>query len=78
MNGENLTPSHMEQLLLGIILLIAGIVLLVIGLLPSLIAFNRKHQYRWPILIINVFLGWTLIGYVVALVWAVMPQGKLS
>ncbi len=68
----------MEQLLLGLILLIAGIILLVIGLLPSLIALSREHQYRWPILIINIFFGWTLIGYVIALVWAVMPKGKLS
>ena len=36
--------------------------------LPSIIAFRRKHRNRVAILVINVFLGYTGIGWVVALV----------
>ena len=57
---------------------LAGLILLAVAFLPAVIAFYRDHKYRWPIFIISVFFGWTLIGFVIALVWAVMPKGKLS
>jgi hypothetical protein len=44
--------------------------------LPSIIGFGREHQHRVPILLVNLFLGWTLIGWVAALVWASMPVTK--
>ncbi|WLG64855.1 superinfection immunity protein [Pseudomonas sp. FP1762] len=39
--------------------------------LPSFNAFSRKHPDRWPIFMLDLFLGWTLIGWVVSLVWSV-------
>lgn len=42
-------------------------------LLPAIIGFGRQHQHRVPILLVNLFLGWTLIGWVAALVWSAMP-----
>ncbi|MGH0035328.1 MAG: superinfection immunity protein [Myxococcota bacterium] len=39
-------------------------------LLPIMIAFSRRHPNRVPILIVSIFLGWTLIGWVVALAWS--------
>ena len=38
--------------------------------LPSIIAFARSKRDTSAILLLNFFLGWTLIGWVVALVWA--------
>ena len=38
--------------------------------LPAVIAFNREHNQRVPILILNFFFGWTLLGWVGALIWA--------
>jgi hypothetical protein len=38
--------------------------------LPGFIAFRRKHRNRVAILVINIFLGLTGIGWVVALIWA--------
>ncbi len=53
---------------------IAGLLLLgsivIIYFLPYFLAVQRKHPNRVPIGIINVFLGWTLIGWIVALTWA--------
>lgn len=37
---------------------------------PSLIAFVRGHLSALAILTVNVFLGWTFLGWLVALVWA--------
>ena len=36
--------------------------------LPSLI--GQYHRNAGPIIAINLFLGWTLVGWVVALAWA--------
>jgi hypothetical protein len=38
--------------------------------LPSIIAFARSKRDTLAILLLNFFLGWTMIGWVVALVWA--------
>jgi hypothetical protein len=40
-------------------------------LLPTTIAIIRKRTNSVAIFVLNLFLGWTLIGWVVALVWAV-------
>ncbi|HEV3045896.1 MAG TPA: superinfection immunity protein [Solirubrobacteraceae bacterium] len=38
--------------------------------LPTIIAFYRKHPSKGGILALNFFLGWTFVGWIVALVWA--------
>jgi Superinfection immunity protein len=39
--------------------------------LPSIIALGRNKRDITAIMLLNFFLGWTMIGWVVALVWAV-------
>ena len=39
--------------------------------LPFLIALIRNHIDSTAIFVLNLFLGWTFFGWVVALVWAV-------
>ena len=41
--------------------------------LPSLIAWVRYHHAHTAVFVLNLFLGWTFLGWVGALVWAVMP-----
>ncbi|MDP3041812.1 MAG: superinfection immunity protein [Candidatus Omnitrophota bacterium] len=41
-------------------------------LLPSLISFLRRNKNWLAIFLLNLFLGWTGIGWVVALVWSVI------
>ena len=43
---------------------------LIIYLLPSFIAQYRKHRNEAAIFVLNLFLGWTFIGWVGALIWA--------
>jgi hypothetical protein len=38
--------------------------------LPSIVAFARNKRDTTAILLLNIFLGWTLIGWIVALIWA--------
>lgn len=42
--------------------------------LPSLYAAYKKHPDLTGITVLNLFLGWTFIGWVVALVWAVQNK----
>jgi len=47
------------------------IAVLFVYLLPSLIAAQQKKKNSTAIFVLNIFLGWTLIGWIVSLVWAV-------
>ena len=38
--------------------------------LPSIIAVARSKRDTAAIFVLNLFLGWTAIGWVIALVWA--------
>lgn len=40
--------------------------------LPTLIAFLRRHKNKLAIFLLNLLLGWTVLGWVVSLVWSVM------
>jgi hypothetical protein len=39
--------------------------------LPSIIALARNKRDIAAIILLNFFLGWTMIGWIIALVWAV-------
>lgn len=39
--------------------------------LPSIIAMFRSKSNTLAIIMLNLFLGWTFIGWIVALIWAV-------
>jgi hypothetical protein len=43
--------------------------ILIIYFIPSIIARNRKVKNFGSIIAVNIFLGWTFIGWVVALAW---------
>jgi hypothetical protein len=47
------------------------ILALVVYFLPTIIALAKKRRNTLAIFLLNFFLGWTFIGWVVALVWAV-------
>ena len=47
------------------------VLLLAIYFAPAITAFFRYHRSRASILVINLFLGWTFIGWVVALAMSV-------
>jgi hypothetical protein len=38
--------------------------------LPSMVAAMRSHRQSTAICMLNLFLGWTVLGWVGALVWA--------
>lgn len=52
-----------------------GVVLSLIYFIPTIIAAGRNHQIA-SILALNLLLGWTLIGWVVCLVWSLSERSK--
>ncbi|HEX8816015.1 MAG TPA: superinfection immunity protein [Terriglobales bacterium] len=38
--------------------------------LPAILAFARNKRDSTAILVLNLLLGWTVIGWVIALVWS--------
>jgi Superinfection immunity protein len=58
----------------GALVLIFGIAAsFAIYFLPTIIAMARSHPATVPLFLLNLFLGWTLLGWVAALVWSAMP-----
>jgi len=57
-----------------LVLLAVGLVAAFIFFLPSLIAFSRESRHRFVILIGNLAVGWTGIGWLVVLAVAVWPR----
>lgn len=53
---------------------LAGFFLFAIYFLPTTVAFLNRHHQKEAIAVLNVLLGWTLIGWAIALVWAFMRQ----
>jgi hypothetical protein len=47
---------------------------IVIYILPTLIAFGREHPLRQEVLVLNLLLGWTLIGWVGVFLWASLAR----
>ena len=58
-----------------ILLILLGLLGIVVYFLPSIIAYKRGHVNK-GIILLNIFLGWTLIGWVGCLVWAFIDNGS--
>lgn len=46
--------------------------------IPLLVAIARGHANRLAIGVLNLLLGWTLLGWVAALIWACTSNRKAA
>jgi len=58
----------------GVTVLFVVAIILASYFAPSIIAAARQHHQMGPILVINLFLGWTFIGWVIALAMSVSAK----
>ncbi|MCA8992010.1 MAG: superinfection immunity protein [Planctomycetaceae bacterium] len=59
-------------------LLLFTFAILLLYFVPSYIARTRQHFF-WPqILILNILTGWTVLGWIAALAWALTPPERPS
>lgn len=52
--------------------ILMAVVAIVVYFAPSWIALARRVHHPIPIFLLNLVLGWSVIGWVVALVWALL------
>lgn len=55
--------------------MITTLIILFLYFLPSILAASRGHPNVGAIVVINTFLGWTFIGWVVSLAWSLTNKG---
>lgn len=73
-----------EAIAMIIMFIIPGIITQCLYFLPYLIANSKGHTQETAIFILNLFAGWTIVAWIIALVWAftkktiVLPQKTLS
>ncbi len=51
--------------------IVLPIAVILLYFLPSIVSIAGRHHNSSAICVLNLFLGWTFIGWVIALVWAV-------
>lgn len=70
-----------------VLVLLAGIVVtlglpiwlpLALYFLPSMVALSRKTQHGTVVVICNLFLGWTVLFWGLALMWALLARGEVD
>lgn len=59
-------------------LAMGAFVALALYFLPLIIAAARKHNQILPITLITIFLGWTFLGWLVAIIWSLSPDVQSS
>jgi hypothetical protein len=52
--------------------LLSVVLFFIFYFLPALVAFLRNHKNKLAIFLLNLFLGWTVLGWVGSLVWSVI------
>jgi hypothetical protein len=53
------------------------LILFLIGyFIPALIASSRDHRQKLAIFMLNLFFGWTFLGWVIALIWSCTADTK--
>jgi hypothetical protein len=57
-----------------IVALCIFVLLLGLYVLPTYIAFKRDHKNRIPILVVNIFFGWSFVGWVACIAWSLTAQ----
>lgn len=50
------------------------ILVVILYMLPTLIAYARDIPQRGKITVFNIILGWTLIGWIIAFLWARLAE----
>lgn len=54
--------------------MILAIILIVLYFAPAITGYMNKKKNKSAILTLNFFLGWTIVGWVIALTWATMKD----
>jgi len=65
-----------EVILFILLVAIGAFLAFVLYFLPTLVAYKREHHNTKAIGILNLFLGWIVLGWIGALVWSMTSNKK--
>jgi hypothetical protein len=65
--GFGITSSMVFLSMVWISLLVFG---LIIYFLPTIVAYDKEHENKQIILLVNFLFGWTLVGWIGCIIWA--------
>ena len=54
------------------------VMLALLYFIPSIVAYKRQHHNRSAIIGLNIMLGWSVLGWIAALVWALTVVEKVN
>lgn len=60
----------MSDKLTQVELAILALIILTVYFIPAAVASSRKHKNTGAIFALNLLLGWTLLGWAIAMIWA--------
>ena len=63
-----------NTLLTGSLIIVAGLLCVIIYFIPIFVALKRQCKKFNGIAVLNIFLGWTILGWVAALIWATIDN----
>lgn len=66
------------ELIVGFFILISLFIVLTLTFIPVIIAMQRKHNDTLLIFLLVFFFGWTIIGWVGALIWSLSSVSVLQ
>ena len=69
--GEEAIVASMPSVLLWLGFAVVALAALVVYFLPAVIAMNYRVRRSGAITTLNLLLGWTFIGWALALVWSI-------
>lgn len=69
-------PDASEFISKGTISLVTLLIVIPIYLVPMIVSIKRGHPQAGTISVINLFLGWTVLGWVVSMAWAMSAIEK--
>ena len=65
-------PNLVYAGILVVLAIILTIGMVIVYLIPSIVAFKVRHPHRVVIFIVNLLFGYTIVGWVGMLVWALV------
>jgi len=64
------------QAILSVLSILIELVMIVLYFLPTMIAYIRGRHNKITIMVLNLCIGWSVIGWIVSLVWALGPSQR--
>ncbi|MCY3812708.1 MAG: superinfection immunity protein [Gammaproteobacteria bacterium] len=61
-----------------VLVLLLGVFGIAVYFFPTLVAFLGGKRNRGAILVLNLILGWTLLGWIGSLIWAIVAPREES